>query len=112
MRFAAPGDEFVVGVSVANNLKGSGKDAKVKLAVAPSEHLEIMQGQDNNLIVPEGGETRAQIRVKAKDVLGGAAGVHDFLLPPQNFVDVLGFGALAAPQINPKDNGVARWGIV
>ncbi|MES2984156.1 MAG: alpha-2-macroglobulin [Pseudomonadota bacterium] len=71
--FAAPGDEFVVGVSVANNIVGSGKNAKLKLAVAPSEHLEILEGKETTLSVPEGTEAKMTLRVKPKDVLGGAS---------------------------------------
>ncbi len=71
--FAAPGDSFTVGVAVANNIVGSGKDAKLKLTVAPSEHLEIVSGKETALTVPEGGEVKTQIRVKVKSVLGGAS---------------------------------------
>jgi len=70
--FAAPGDEFTVGVSVANNLAGSGKNAQVKLAVTPTEQLDVTSGKDTMLTVPEGGEVKTEIHVKAKDVLGGA----------------------------------------
>jgi uncharacterized protein YfaS (alpha-2-macroglobulin family) len=71
--FAAPNDEFVVGVSVANNLAGSGKEAKLKLTMKPSDHLEILEGKETILTVPEGSEAKASIRVKPKDVLGGAS---------------------------------------
>lgn len=71
--FAAPGDEFVVGLSVANNIPGSGKAAKLKLTVTPSEHLEILEGKETTLTVPEGGESKATLRVKPKDVLGSAS---------------------------------------
>lgn len=71
--FAAPGDEFVVGISVANNIQGSGKDAKLKLKVTPSQHLQILEGSDDTISIPEGGESKANIRVKSKDVLGGAS---------------------------------------
>ncbi len=71
--FAAPGDEFTVGLSVANNIAGSGKDAKIKLTVAPSEHLDVIDGEERDLTIDEGSEAKAQVRVKAIDVLGGAA---------------------------------------
>lgn len=71
--FAAPGDEFVVGLSVANNIPGSGKEAKLRLTVTPSEHLEILEGKETTLTVPEGGESKATLRVKPKDVLGSAS---------------------------------------
>ena len=71
--FAAPGDEFTIGLSVANNIAGSGKDAKIKLTVAPSEHLDVIDGEERDLTIDEGSEVKAQVRVKAKDVPGGAA---------------------------------------
>lgn len=71
--FAAPGDAFTVGVAVANNIVGSGKDAKLKLSVASSEQLEIAGDKDITLTVPEGGEAKTQIRVVARPVLGSAS---------------------------------------
>ena len=41
-RVAAPGDQFEVGVTMANNVEGSGANAEVQLTVEPSEHLEIV----------------------------------------------------------------------
>ncbi len=70
--FAAPGDEFTIGLSVANNIAGSGNDAKIKLTVAPSEHLEVTDGGARDLTIAEGSEAKARVRVKAKDVPGGA----------------------------------------
>ncbi len=70
--FVAPTDVFTVGLSLANNIKDSGKDAKIKLTVTSSEHLEVITGQETAITVPEGGEAKADIHVKAKDVLGGA----------------------------------------
>jgi len=70
--FAAPGDTFTVGLSIANNIQGSGKEAKVKLKVTSSEHLEVTAGGDAEVTVPEGSETKANVQVKVKDVLGGA----------------------------------------
>ncbi|MBF0552335.1 MAG: alpha-2-macroglobulin family protein, partial [Deltaproteobacteria bacterium] len=71
--FAAPGDEFTVGLSLANNISGSGKSAGMKLVVTPSEHLEVLEGGENELTVAEGREVKVQVRVKAKDILGGAS---------------------------------------
>ena len=70
--FAAPGDEFTVGLSVANNIQGSGKDAHIKLTVTPSEQLDVIDGKESDVVVAEGGEAKAQVHVRAKDVLGGA----------------------------------------
>ncbi|MGB4100762.1 MAG: alpha-2-macroglobulin [Alphaproteobacteria bacterium] len=71
--FAAPGDRFTVGVAIANNIPGSGKDAKLKLTATASEHLEITSGKEIMLTIPEGGEAKAQIGVTIKSVLGGAS---------------------------------------
>jgi uncharacterized repeat protein (TIGR01451 family) len=70
--FAAPDDEFVVGVSVANNLVGSGKDAKLTLSVTSSEHLEILDGKETALVIAEGTENKAQVKVRATSALGDA----------------------------------------
>lgn len=70
--FAAPKDEFTVGLSVANNIKDSGKNAKLALKITPSEHLEVLEAPAS-LVVPEGGEAKAAIRVRAKDIPGGAS---------------------------------------
>ncbi len=70
--FAAPGDEFTVGLSVANNIAGSGKNAAIKLTVTPSEHLEVIDGKERDLTIAEGGEVKTEVRVKAGEVLGGA----------------------------------------
>jgi uncharacterized repeat protein (TIGR01451 family) len=71
--FAAPGDEFVVGAAIANNIVGSGKNAKIRVNVTPSEHLEIIDGKDSEVSVAEGNEAKIRIRVKTKSVLGGAS---------------------------------------
>ena len=70
--FAAPGDEFTIGLGIANNIAGSGKNARIRLHVAPSEHLEIIDGQDSEWTIAEGLEAKARVRVRARDVLGGA----------------------------------------
>lgn len=70
--FAAPGDTFRVGLSLANNLAGSGKDAKIKLVVSPSEHLEVVEGAESDVTVAENAEAKTAVMVRAKDVLGGA----------------------------------------
>src|SRR6202030_1947379 len=38
---AAPGDEFEAGVTVANNVEGSGADAEIELRVETSGHVSI-----------------------------------------------------------------------
>ncbi len=69
---AAPGDVFDVGVTVANDVPGSGENAEVRLAVEASEHLEIVQPAPL-LRVPEGREISATLTVRAKEKLGSAS---------------------------------------
>lgn len=68
--FVAPGDEFTVTVSVANNVESSGKDAAVNLDLTTSEHLEILDKGQRSLKIAEGREESASFQVKAKDILG------------------------------------------
>ncbi len=70
--FAAPDDTFTVGVSVANNLSGSGQHAKLVLTAETSDHLAILDGGKTELMVPEGGEAKAQVKLRAQHVLGDA----------------------------------------
>ena len=65
--FVAPGDEFTVTVGVANNVEGSGKDAEVRLELATSEHVEMLdknvacsedqRGQGRERFLPGQGKT-------------------------------------------------------
>lgn len=68
--FVAPGDEFIVTVSVANNVEGSGKDAVVNLDLSTSEHLEVLDKGQRSLKIAEGRDESASFKVKAKEVLG------------------------------------------
>lgn len=69
---AAPGDEFLVTVGVANIIAGSGKGAKVDLSVTPSKHLSIVGKSKTQLIIDEGGEGKFTFKVKATSNLGAA----------------------------------------
>ncbi|HKP92336.1 MAG TPA: alpha-2-macroglobulin family protein, partial [Chthoniobacterales bacterium] len=68
----APGDRFEVGVTVANNVVGSGENAEVALTAEPSAQLEIVQAPAQPLHISEGRETTATFTVVAKDRLGAA----------------------------------------
>src|SRR5947199_7448747 len=46
---AAPGDEFETGVTVANNVEGSGPNAEVELRAQPNEQLTIVSGSTQTL---------------------------------------------------------------
>lgn len=70
---AAPGDQFEVGVTVANNVVGSGSNARVILTVLPSEHLELLSAQLEPLVIPEGREISVVLPVRVKEVLGSAS---------------------------------------
>ncbi len=68
--FAAPGDTFVATATVVNNVKGSGKNAKVSLALEPSSQLQVLDAPKEALAIAEGAEQTVQIRLKATDALG------------------------------------------
>jgi len=68
---AAPGDEFEVSVTVANNQKGSGENAAVRLAVDPGPGLSISTEPAVVMDIPEGRDELAVFRVRAGDTLGG-----------------------------------------
>ena len=69
---AAPGDEFLVTVGVANIIEGSGKGASVDLSVSSSKHLMIIGKSSTQLKIDEGSEGHFTFKVKAKSVLGAA----------------------------------------
>jgi uncharacterized protein YfaS (alpha-2-macroglobulin family) len=71
----APGDEFDVSVGVANNVKGSGKDAPVAVTLKVSPHLEVVGGNDTQqLKIGEMREGVAIYRLKAKTGAGTRLG--------------------------------------
>ncbi|MFP2907962.1 alpha-2-macroglobulin [Pyxidicoccus sp. 3LFB2] len=69
--FVAPGDEFTVGVAVANTLEGSGRGREVVLELKTSAHLEVLDEGTRPLKIDEGREASTTFRVRAKSVLGG-----------------------------------------
>lgn len=69
---AAPGDEFLVTVGVANIIEGSGKQAPVELTAVASEHLEILGSKSVKLNIDEGSEDKHTFKVRAKTKLGSA----------------------------------------
>src|SRR5207247_10152906 len=66
----APGDEFEVGVTVANNVEGSGADAEIELRVETSAHLSILGASTQKLRIAEGREQSAKMRFHVNDTLG------------------------------------------
>jgi uncharacterized protein YfaS (alpha-2-macroglobulin family) len=71
--FAAPGDTFIAAVTVANHIKNSGKDAKVRLDLEPSEQLEVLDAPKDALAIAEGDEQTVQIKLKATEALGSGS---------------------------------------
>ena len=70
--FVAPGDTFEVGVTVANNIVGSGAMAAVDLELKTSAHLEIVGPSTLSLNIPELKEAAGIFILRAKDEVGGA----------------------------------------
>lgn len=67
--FAAPGDEFTVSLTVANNLETGDQ---ITLSLTGSEHLEIVESLPATLQVAPGRESTVRTRLRAKNVPGGA----------------------------------------
>jgi uncharacterized protein YfaS (alpha-2-macroglobulin family) len=67
---AAPGDEFEAGVTVANNVEGSGADAEVELRADTSPQLSIVGTPTQKLRIAEGREQNAKFRFHVNDMLG------------------------------------------
>lgn len=70
--FAAPGDEFEVSVTVANNVVGSGKNAQVSLELKTSKHVEVIGPAQVTLGINELRETTARFTLRATQTLGSA----------------------------------------
>jgi uncharacterized protein YfaS (alpha-2-macroglobulin family) len=68
--FVSPGDEFEIGATVANTVKGSGQEAKISLVVTPSAGLELAGPAAVDLVIPEGEDRSFRVRLRAKDELG------------------------------------------
>ncbi|MEP6956947.1 MAG: alpha-2-macroglobulin family protein, partial [Chthoniobacterales bacterium] len=67
---AAPGDEFEIGVTVANNVEGSGPEAEVELTVATSGHFECLTNAAQTLAIAEGRERTTSVRLRVREQLG------------------------------------------
>ena len=65
-----PGDEFDVSVGVANNVAGSGANAKIAVAIATQRGLEIIGDAQQSVTIAEGHESSARFRLRARDELG------------------------------------------
>src|SRR5438046_3344036 len=67
---AAPGDEFEAGVTVANNVEGSGADAEIELHAEANAQLSILGSPTQKLQIAEGHEQSAIFRFHVNDKLG------------------------------------------
>ena len=67
---AAPGDEFDAGVTVANNVEGSGPNAKIELHAQTNERVAISGDASQTFNVAEGREQTAIFKFRATDKLG------------------------------------------
>ncbi|HEX4638187.1 MAG TPA: MG2 domain-containing protein [Chthoniobacterales bacterium] len=67
---AAPGDEFETGVTIANNVEGSGQNAEVELRAQPNDRLSIVSGSTQTLRIAEGREQTAIFKFRANEKLG------------------------------------------
>jgi uncharacterized protein YfaS (alpha-2-macroglobulin family) len=70
--FLAPGDTFEASAAVANNVEGSGKDAKVQVSLAVTGGLEIQGNATQELPIPEAREGIVRFKLKVKPELGNA----------------------------------------
>lgn len=70
---AAPGDEFEVSVGISNNVKGSGKNAKVKVSLDLSKHFEIKGDKEKITNIAEDSEGKVKFKVKVREILGNAS---------------------------------------
>lgn len=70
--FVAPGDEFDVPVSVANNVVGSGKDAEVQVSLNTTPHLQVVGNPRVSLKISEMREASTTFKLRALAKLGSA----------------------------------------
>jgi uncharacterized protein YfaS (alpha-2-macroglobulin family) len=67
---AAPGDDFEAGVTVANNVEGTGQNAEVQIRAECSEHVKIVKTPSQTLRISEGREQTTAFSVHVNDKLG------------------------------------------
>lgn len=70
--FVAPGDEFEISSSVANNIKDSGDHAEVSVKLTASPEIEIIGSSEQKLEISEGHEQTVHFKLRAKSLLGSA----------------------------------------
>ncbi|CEG60871.1 alpha-2-macroglobulin family protein [Legionella micdadei] len=70
--FVAPGDEFVITASIANNVQGSGANAPVSVHLKTTPELEILGSDHETLAIDEGKEKSVRFKLRANSLLGSA----------------------------------------
>ena len=69
---AAPGDEFEAGVTVSNNVEGSGEEAEIQLRAENDERLSIVGPPAKALRIAEGREQSTTFRFRVNDKPGSS----------------------------------------
>jgi uncharacterized protein YfaS (alpha-2-macroglobulin family) len=67
---AAPGDEFETGVTVANNVEGSGQNSEVEVSAQTNERVSVLGASSQTLRIAEGREQTAIFKFRVKEKLG------------------------------------------
>ncbi|KTD54361.1 hypothetical protein Lsai_3183 [Legionella sainthelensi] len=70
--FVAPGDEFEVSSSIANNVKDSGGHASIRIDLSASPELKVIGSSTQTLEIAEGHEQTVHFKLKATSQLGAA----------------------------------------
>ncbi len=70
--FVAPGDEFEISASVANNIKNSGEHTTVTVELTASPEIEIIGSGTQSLEIKEDHEQTVHFKLRAKPLLGAA----------------------------------------
>ncbi|CDZ79213.1 hypothetical protein BN59_03531 [Legionella massiliensis] len=68
--FVAPGDEFEISVSIANNVKGSGDNAPVTVQLTSTAGVEIIGDSTEKVEIAEGKEKTLHFKLRATEDLG------------------------------------------
>lgn len=70
--FAAPGDEFVASLTVANNLEGADASSPISITAQSTPHLEVIESPQEALKIATGQEGSVRFLLRVREELGGA----------------------------------------
>src|SRR5207248_584275 len=96
---AAPGDEFETGVTVANNVEGSGPNTEIELRAQTNEQLSTAGGASQTLHIAEGREQTAIFKFRATEKLG--SGEITFIA---RIAGSMGFQPVGPVGVSPADS--------